>query len=204
MKPKATEEVYNFKNVIDHSNKSLTESSVHRMLQWLIDCDCALMSSLRDELKEAREDEKRQKNKLMEAELLLLGYGIIKVKGVNPEELTDETSEESQLVVNRNNDENFLNNLLRISEYYNQDTIYYKEKGKTEGKLIRTNKSGSSEYHQKGEDGEIKTDTASESLAFWRKMAEGRMLIAEDIHPLTRKTMGEALRKYKKQIKEKR
>ena len=256
------------------------------MLQWLKDCDCAFITAFRNELKDVRDmeatylgpdeknkwqvgkqfthEENRQKNKLMVAELLQLGYGVTKVKGIYPEGTKDESSEESYLVVNRNNDANFLNNLLRISEYYNQDSIYYKEKGKTKGNLIGTNDNGFPEYHQKGEDSELKTSTASnymsrmgnkafsfvgkdaekvnnrkeamdsieksrgtddewrqrywqdndgtsfrgrkelrkqkmnEAIDFWKNMVIGKMLIKEDIHPLTRKTMGEALRKMRK------
>lgn len=275
------DEVRNFNSIMDASNKILNESSVNRMLQWLKDCDCAFISAFRKELKDIKDmeatylgpdkkwqvgkrfthEENRKKNKMMVAELLQLGYGVTKVKGIYPEGMTDETSEESYLVVNRNNDANFLDNLLRISEYYNQDSIYYKEKGKTKGNLIGTNDNGFPEYHQKGEDSEMKTSTASnymsrmgnkafsfvgkdaekvnnrkeamdsiekskgtddewrqrywrdndgtsfrgrkelrkqkmnEAVDFWRKMVDGRMLIKEDIHPLTRKTMGEALRK---------
>ncbi len=239
-------EVRNFNSIIDKTIKALNESSINRMLQWLKNCDCAFISAFRNELKDVRDinatylgpddknqwqigkqfthEENRQKNKLMVAELLQLGYGVTKVKGVYPEGMTDETSEESYLVVNRNDDENFLDNLLRISEYYNQDSIYYKEKGKTKGNLIGTNNNGFPEYHQKGEDSELKTSTASnymsrmgnkafsfvgkdaekvknrknkmsEAVNFWRNMVDGKMIIKEDIHPLTRKTMGEALRK---------
>lgn len=236
-------EVRNFNTIIDKTNKTLNESSINRMLQWLKNCDCAFISAFRNELKDVRDmnatylgpddknqwqigkqfthEENRQKNKLMVAELLQLGYGVTKVKGVYPEGMTDETSEESYLVVNRND---FLDNLLRISEYYNQDSIYYKEKGKTKGNLIGTNNNGFPEYHQKGEDSELKTSTASnymsrmgnkafsfvgkdaekvknrknkmsEAVNFWRNMVDGKMIIKEVIHPLTRKTMGEALRK---------
>lgn len=277
-------EVRNFNSIIDKTNKTLNESSINRMLQWLKDCDCVFISAFRNELKDVRSikdtyrgpdknwevgkkfthEENRQKNKLMVAELLQLGYGVTKVKGVYPEGMTDESSEESYLVVNRNDDENFLNNLLRISEYYNQDSIYYKEKGKTKGYLIGTNDNGFPEYHQKGEDSETKINTASnymsrmgnkafsfiskdaekvnnrkeatdsieksrgtddewrqrywrdndgtsfrgrkenrknkmsEAVNFWRNMVDGKMIIKEDIHPLTRKTMGEALRKMRK------
>ena len=235
-------EIVNFNRVIDKSNKSVTESSIRRMLQWLIDCDCAFISASRSELRDIRDDkstylgpnkdwkegkrftpeENRQKNKLMVAELLQLGYGMAKIKDVYPEGMTDETSRESYLVVNRCNDENFLNQLLRIAEYYNQDSIYCKEKGETEGSLIGTNNWGWPEYHQKGEDRELKTGTSSnymsrlgnrafsfvedakeeirekkmmEALDFWRNMTAGKMLIKEELHPLTRKTMGEELRK---------
>lgn len=276
-------EVQNFNHIINSQNNVLNESNINRMLQWLKDCDCAFITAFRNELKDVRDmdatylgpdkankwkigktfthEENRQKNKLMVAELLQLGYGVTKVKGVYPEGMTDESSEESYLVVNRNNDENFLDNLLRISEYYNQDSIYYKERGKTEGNLIGTNGNGWPAYHEKGDDSSLNLNTASnymsrmgnhafsfvgndsenvkdrkeamdsiertkgtddewrqrhwndndrtsfrgrkqnrkekmkEAVDFWRHMVSGRMLIKEDIHPLTRKTMGEALRK---------
>ena len=38
-------------------------------------------------------------------------------------------------------------------------------------------------------------DKMKEAVEFWRHMVNGRMLIKEDIHPLTRKVMGDALRK---------
>lgn len=278
------DEVNNFNDIFYRKNAKINESNINRMLQWLKDCDCAFISAFRNELKDIRNkkatylglddnweegkqfthEENRKKNKLMVAELLQLGYGVTKIKGVYPEGMTDESSEESYLVVNRNNDERFLDNLLRISEFYNQDSIFYKEKGETKGHLIGTNDSGYPEYHQKGEDSEIKTDTASnymsrmgnkafsfvansaekvgnrkeamdsieksqgtedewrqrywkdndgtsfrdrkelrkkqmgEAINFWGNMIDGRMLIKEDIHPLTRKTMGEELRKLKK------
>ena len=82
-------EVYNFNNVIDKSNKSINENSIKRMLQWLKDCDCAFISAFRSELKDIREkestylgpdkdwkegkhfthEENRKKNKLKVAEL---------------------------------------------------------------------------------------------------------------------------------------
>ena len=178
-------EVRNFNNVI--TSGRLDERSINRMLQWLKDCDCAFITAFRKELKDVRDmdatylgpdeknkwqvgkrfthEENRQKNKLMVAELLQLGYGVTKVKGIYPEGMKDESSEESYLVVNRNNDANFLNNLLRISEYYNQDSLYYKERGKTKGNLIGTNNCGWPEYHQKGEDSELKTGTASNYMS---------------------------------------
>lgn len=235
--------IVNFNHVIDKSNKMVNESSIKRMLRCLRDCDCAFISAFRSELKDIR-DEKRTylepnkdwkegkrftpeenhyKNKLMVAELLLLGYGVTKIKCVNLEGMTDEASDERYLVVNRRGDENFLNQLLRIAEYYNQDSVYYKEKGKMEGVLIGTNNCGWPGYHQKGEGRELKTGSSSndmsrlgnrafsfvendaeeeireknlmEALDFWRNMTEGKMLIKEDIHPLIRLVMGEALRK---------
>ena len=276
--------VYNFNKVIDKSTNTLNESSINRMLQWLKDCDCAFITAFRNELKDIRNpestylgpkddwkvgkrfthEENREKNKLLVAELLQNGYGVTKVKGVYPEGMTDENTEESYLVVNRNNDKNFLDKILKLGEYYNQDSVYYKPKGETKGNLIGTNDYGWPPYHKKADDSEMRVSTASnymsrmgnkafsfvtkdseetkdrkeamdsiekskgtddewrqrhwqdndgtsfrgrkelrkskmmEALDFWRNMVDGKMLIAEDIHPLTRKTMGEALRKMKK------
>lgn len=177
--------VKNFNNVVRKSNNRLTESSINRMQEWLRNCDCAFITAFRGSLKDIRDknstyfgpnndwqegkefthEENRQKNKLMVAQLISLGYGVTKVKGVYPEGTTNESSEESYLVVNRNNDTDFLNNLLRIAEYYNQDSIYYKEKGATEGYLIGTNNSGYPEYHQKANPSILKTDTASNYMS---------------------------------------
>lgn len=274
------DEVRNFNNVVRATKQCINESNINRMLQWLKDCDCAFISAFRSELKDIRDknatylghnkdwkvgkrfthEENRQKNKMMVTELLQLGYGVTKIKGVYPEGMTDESSEESYLVVNRDDDSNFLDNLLRIAEYYNQDSIYYKEKGKTKGNLIGTNNCESPGWHQKDKDSELHIDTASnymsrmgnkafsfvgddaekvgsrkdamdsiersrgtddewnqrywrdndgtsfggrknnrkrnigEALDFWQNMVADGMLIKEDIHPLTRKVMGEYLR----------
>ena len=223
-------EVRNFNNVIRDTKQRINESNINRMLQWLKDCDCAFISAFRSELKDIRDkkstylgpdknweegkrfthEENRQKTTLMVAELLQLGYGVTKIKGVCPEGMTDVSSEESYLVVNRDDDSNFLDNLLRIAEYYNQDSIYYKARGKTKGNLIGTNNCGCPGYHQNDGDSEMETNSAStfmsklgnivfslvgkEALDFWQNMVAGRMLIKEDIHPLTRMVMGEALR----------
>ena len=44
---------------------------------------------------------------------------------------------------------------------------------------------------------ELRKQKMMEAIDFWKNMVTGKMLIKEDIHPLTRKTMGEALRKMK-------
>lgn len=283
-----TEDVKNFNNIVAYKEGILTESSINRMLHWLKNSDCAFITAFRNTLKDIRDkentymgdkgdweegkefthEENRQKNKMMVAELISLGYGVTKIKGVYPEGMTDESSEESYLVVNRNNDDDFLDNILRISEYYNQDSVYYKEKGSTKGHLIGTNDSGWPQYHENGDDSELKIDTASnymsrignkafsfispdaektddkksamdsiekskgtedeyrqrywkdndktsfrdrkerrrnenkerlsEAVEFWRNITIGRMLISEDMHPLTRKTMYEELKRYKR------
>ena len=258
------EDVTNFNNILNSKNKNLNESNINRMLHWLKGCDCAFITAFRKEFKDIRDkdatyfgpngdweegkkfshEENRQKNKLMVAELLQLGYGVTKVQGVYPETpktddapITDnEDIEESYLVVNRRNDENFLKNLQRIAEFYNQDSIYYKEAGAEEGHLIGTNGCGWPEYHEKGSGSKLHLDTGSnymsrlgnktfsfvsadseetnhekrkelrreklaEAVTFWRNIVNGRMMVIENMHPLTRKTMNEAIRSYKASVK---
>ncbi len=50
-------EVRNFNSIIDKTNKTLNESSINRMLQWLKNCDCAFISAFRKELKDVRDME---------------------------------------------------------------------------------------------------------------------------------------------------
>lgn len=222
-----TDDIKNFNNIIRKSNNVLNESDIENMVQWLEDSDCAFIAASRKVLKDIRDknstylgpdndweegkvftyEENREKNRLLVAELTILGYGTTKIKGVCPEGMTDECSEECYFVVNRNNDENFLDKLLRIAEFHNQDSIYYKEKEKTMGYLIGINTTsnymsrlGDKAFSFVGEIAEKAENCAKamlEFVNFWRKITEGRMLIKEDIHPLTRLVMGQTLRRMK-------
>ena len=178
------DEVKNFNNIV-YARQNLNESSINRMLSWLKDCDCVFVSAFRKELKDIKNDSKtyfgrnhewqeghrfthkenRIKNDMLSAELMILGYGISKCKGVYPEGMNKETSEESYFVVNIHNDSNFLDNLLRLGEYYNQDSIYYKKAGSNKGYLIGTNACGYPEYHQKGEESILKVGYASNYMS---------------------------------------
>ena len=97
MMKKTDDEVENFNNVTNKDVNTLNEGSIQRMLQWLQDCDCAFIGAFRSETLEVT----CKKSKFIVAELLVLGYGVAKIKGVCSEGMTDETSEESYLVVNR-------------------------------------------------------------------------------------------------------
>ena len=232
------ENVKNFNKVLCQSVEKLNESSINRMLHWLIDCDCALITAFRNELKDVRDEkltylgsdndwqlgkkftheENMKKNKDLLANLLLYGYGVAKIKGAYPEGMANENSEESYLVVNRNNDDDFLDKILNLGEFYNQDSVYYKAKGDTRGSLIGTNNCEFPGYHQKCEESQLPTNTAlsymssvgnqafcycrkdmgisnmMEAVGFWRSHVNGKMIVKEDFHPLTRKTMYESLR----------
>lgn len=232
------ENVKNFNKVLYQSVEKLNESSINRMLQWLIDCDYAFITAFRNELKDVRDEEltylgpdndwqlgkkfshveNMQKNKDLLANLLLYGYGVAKIKGAYPEGMANENSEESYLVVNRDNNDDFLDRILNLGEFYNQDSVYYKAKGDTRGSLIGTNNCEFPGYHQKCEESQLSTNTAlsymssvgnqafcycrkdmgisnmMEAVGFWRSHVNGKMIVKEDFHPLTRKTMYESLR----------
>ena len=183
IKKKLLEDVNNFNNII-YNRTSVNESSINRMFYWINKCDCAFITAFRYKLTDIvnsdktyygpnnewtegkifSHEENRMKNKLLYAELLKLKYGVIKVKGVYPEGMDKESSEESYLVVNRFNDPNFLNNILRLGEFHNQDSIYYKPQNKTYGYLIGTNDSYPG-YHEKGDESTLKLGTASNYMS---------------------------------------
>ena len=184
IKKKILEEVDNFNNIAIYNNE-LNEKSLNRMMLWLNKCDCAFITAFRYKLidianldktyygpndnwvdkKIFTHEENREKNKLLKAELLNLKYGVTTVKRVYPEGMNNESSEESFFVVNRFNDPNFLNNLLSLAEYFNQDSIYYKPKDKTYGYLIGTNGATYPGYHKKGDESKLKPCSASNFMS---------------------------------------
>ena len=183
IKKKLLEEVDNFNNIAIYNNE-LNEKSLNRMMLWLNKCDCAFIIAFRYKLidianpdktyygpndnwtdkKIFTHEENREKNKLLKAELLNLKYGVTTVKRVYPEGMNNESSEES-FFVNRFNDPNFLNNLLSLAEYFNQDSIYYKPKDKTYGYLIGTNGATYPGYHKKGDESKLKPGSASNFMS---------------------------------------
>lgn len=184
IKKELLEEVDNFNNIAIYNNE-LNEKSLNRMMLWLNKCDCAFITAFRYKLidianpdktyygpndnwtdkKIFTHEENREKNKLLKAELLNLKYGVTTVKRVYPEGMNNESSEESFFVVNRFNDPNFLNNLLSLAEYFNQDSIYYKPKDKTYGYLIGTNGATYPGYHKKGDESKLKPGSASNFMS---------------------------------------
>ena len=184
IKKKILEEVDNFNNIAIYNNE-LNEKPLNRMMLWLNKCDCAFITAFRYKLidianpdktyygpndnwtdkKIFTHEENREKNKLLKAELLNLKYGVTTVKRVYPEGMNNESSEESFFVVNRFNDPNFLNNLLSLAEYFNQDSIYYKPKDKTYGYLIGTNGATYPGYHEKGDESKLKPGSASNFMS---------------------------------------
>lgn len=87
--------------------------------------------------------ENRERNRELSASLLRMGYGITKISGVYIENFGMPNSriadEESFLVVNKNDDQNFYDTIFKLSEYDNQDFFCYKPKGEEVAYNVGTN-----------------------------------------------------------------
>ena len=142
------------------NNNFIFESSINRIVHWVNNYEIALITAFRgrkenivhpdltkDDDKEIGESYSKKENKLrnreLSATLLRLGYGVTKVDGVYVENFGHPDSricdEESFLVVNKNDDDDFFDNIFRLSEYYNQDCFCYKAKNDNVGYNVGTN-----------------------------------------------------------------
>lgn len=136
----------------------LHESSVTRIMSHLKNYDCGTITAFRgtcanataNTLPAVKEyegesiplDVKKQWNRDLKAALLKLGYGVTAIKGRYREDGWDTASdEESFFVVNLTNDPDFIKNMARLGEAYNQDSILIKEKGSDNAYLLGTNTS---------------------------------------------------------------
>lgn len=132
----------------------LCESGLSRIELWMDIHDIACISASRSYIKDitdgtAKDDAKRvklnknkpvkitpQENKVrnsqLKARLLTLGYGVTSIDGSYIEGFGQkgiEVSEQSFLVVNLRDDSNFIDNIIELSEYFNQDSVLLKPKG---------------------------------------------------------------------------
>ena len=153
----------------------LCESGLSRIEQWMDMHDIACISASRSYIKDitdgtAKDDAKRvklnqnkpvkitpQENKVrnsqLKARLLTLGYGVTSIDGSYIEGFGQkgiEVSEQSFFVVNLRDDSNFIDNIIELSEYFNQDSVLLKPKGDL-AFLYGTNNADFPGYHQKSD-----------------------------------------------------
>lgn len=179
-----------FNNIICKRD-NLNETTVNRLIKWLTTTDCGFITAFRTELKDIinvdktffgqngewkpghvfTHEENRQKNKDMVSKLMIKGYGVIKIKGVYPEGMTQESSEESYMVFDNKNIGGLYNFLLELGEYYNQDSIYFKPQNSLTGYLIGTNAAEFPGYHQKGDESKFMVNTASNYMSRFKNSA---------------------------------
>lgn len=155
---------------------NICESSLNRLLSWIENNDIATITAFRSTLTnvtdktfmddnevghEFSKQENRERNRGLKAKLLTLGYGVTNIHGSWIEGLgggdSVEVAEESFFVVNLNNDESFFDNLFKLSEYFNQDSFLYKQKGDDTAYLVGTNNSDFPGYGKKVPTGTLTT-----------------------------------------------
>ena len=118
--------------------------------------------------------ENRERNQKLKASLLAHHYGVTSIYGSWIEGIAGsnsrEVAEESYFVVNLNDDPNFYENLFRLSEYFNQDSFLFKEKGSDTAVLVGTNMSGFPEYGKQTTAGQL-TSLPSKFMSRIKKAA---------------------------------
>lgn len=103
--------------------------------------------------------ELEKRNKELQEKLRDKGYDVTRIKGSYlenglPEEA--ESSEKSFFVTNSINDPNFLLEIAKLSEYYNQDSFMIKAAEDDEAFLIGTNDNNNPAYHELKNIGKLK------------------------------------------------
>lgn len=167
-------EALNEIKVMEFAN--ICESSLNRILSWIENNDIATITAFRSTLTDVTDktfmgdneinhkfskEENRERNRGLKAKLLTLGYGVTNIHGSWIEGIgggdSTEVAEESFFVVNLNNDESFFDNLFKLSEYFNQDSFLYKQKGDDTAYLVGTNNADFPGYGEKVPTGTLTT-----------------------------------------------
>lgn len=124
-------------------SKPLNESSISRIYDHILKYECAIITAFRGSFNTF---ENKGRNSILGAVLHKLGYGVTDVKGSYIEnyntDLAKEVKEDSFFVVNRNNDTNFVNNIIKLGKKYDQDCVIIIEKGGNNSYLYGTNDTG--------------------------------------------------------------
>ena len=97
-----------------------------RAKTWFNTKDCAILTAWRQG--KGRKNNDRD-NQDLQRQLRDYGYGVSKVTGWYPEGNKELAKEYSFLVVNRNDEESFRDNIFKLSEHYEQDSFLYKKAG---------------------------------------------------------------------------
>lgn len=167
----------------------LNESSLSRIWQHNVDHDCAAMTAFRT-AKDCGTGDKYttkdnlQRNKILLAKILSLGYGATKLKGVYPEGGVD-TKEISYWIVDLKDSGNIVSDMKKLGKDFEQDSVLIVPKGSinndAKAYLLGTNNCknnwlgmGKKEIFQKG------SKIASTSKIY-TSYVNGRPFIFEDV-----------------------
>lgn len=117
---------------------NLTESSLSRLWKHNENHDCGAITAFRkyegcdNTGREFTKKENLQRNKSLLAKLLSKGYSVTSITGVYPEGGTS-SKEESFFVVDIKDNKSLLNDLKKLGESFNQDSILFVPKGSIAG-----------------------------------------------------------------------
>ncbi len=162
----------------------LNESSLSRVHQYIQKTDVAIITAFRDDpfdlsrcLSEAstvEDDQRRPKaanmlrNRNLKAALLSMKYGVTKVKGSYIEDFDTpqavEVRENSLLVVNLEEDLNFVSNIVMLGKKFCQDSVLIIPQGGEGAYLHGTNNSEFPGLDQKVEVGSLKMGSEDEFM----------------------------------------
>jgi hypothetical protein len=167
--------------------KTINESSLSRVQNFVTNYDCAIITAFRDTIKPGLcandysayptefmdgqpipKEIKRECNRELKATLLSLGYGVTRVDGSYIEnynsEAAKEVREESYFVVNLTNSTKFLNDIIDFGEIYCQDAVILIPKGGKRSMLYGTNNASFPGYHNSIKLGEFRGGKESEFM----------------------------------------
>jgi hypothetical protein len=162
----------------------LKESSLSRVHSWIEKADVAIVTGFRDDPYDlakcpsgasTAEDNQRSpkatnmlRNRDLKAALLSMRYGVTKVKGSYIEDFDTpqaiEVRENSMLVVNLEEDPNFISNITMLGKKFCQDSVLIIPKGGQGAYLHGTNNSEFPGLDQKVEVGSLKMGAEDEFM----------------------------------------
>ena len=127
------------KELLEKWEKFLTESGLSRLYQHMMEHDSAIISAFRNEYVNK---ENYGRSRELKAQLLSAGYGVTKIDGSyienfeTPEAI--EVSEQSLFISNRGGDADFINDIARLGEEYEQDSVLIIPEGGQDAYLLGT------------------------------------------------------------------
>ena len=127
------------KELLEKWEKFLTESGLSRLYQHMMDYDSAIIPAFRNEYTNKQNYERSRE---LKAQLLSAGYGVTKIDGSyienfeTPEAI--EVSEQSLFISNRGGAADFINEIARLGEEYEQDSVLIIPEGGQDAYLLGT------------------------------------------------------------------
>ena len=127
------------KELLEKWEKFLTESGLSRLYQHMMEHDSAIISAFRNEYTNKQNYERSRE---LKAQLLSAGYGVTKIDGSyienfeTPEAI--EVSEQSLFISNRGGAADFINEIARLGEEYEQDSVLIIPEGGQDAYLLGT------------------------------------------------------------------